>query len=190
MKWNATIIVTLFFNPHELTKIVLQKFYKDLWSQIASFGLAIWTIKVFPLFTRNIPFRERLKRSPPYSFFRHCETFFPKKISPKGPPSIFWCFATEGMLKNFKGSLLSVFFGNGRLGKKFSSNFFIVQFFDVLQRWILKMRKDLSFSAPVPSFGLFASFLKLSCPIAIFEFRYCTDLCRSRLVLRPFGISY
>ena len=30
MKWNATIIVTLFFNPHELTKIVLKssrKFY-------------------------------------------------------------------------------------------------------------------------------------------------------------------
>ena len=30
MKWNATIIVTLFLNPHELTKIILQsctKFY-------------------------------------------------------------------------------------------------------------------------------------------------------------------
>ena len=42
MKWNATIIVAFrfFFNPHELTKIVLQKFFKILLQQIALFGLA------------------------------------------------------------------------------------------------------------------------------------------------------
>ena len=149
MKWNATTIVTLFFSyPHELTKIVLQKFYKILLHQNALFGLANWTKKVFPVFPRNIPYRARPKTSP-FDFFRHCETFFrKKKFSPKGPPciflmfcdrmdvkksqrvppfsffrhceifsrkwkclfsSIFSCFATEWMLKNLKGSTLSVF---------------------------------------------------------------------------------
>ena len=35
------------------------------------------------------------------------KNFFPTK----GPPSIFWSFATEWMLKNHKRSSLSVFFG-------------------------------------------------------------------------------
>ena len=29
-----------FFNPHELTKIFLQKFYEILWCQIEPFGIA------------------------------------------------------------------------------------------------------------------------------------------------------
>ena len=44
------------------------------------------------------------QRVPPFSFFRHCEIFSRKKNS-----SIFSCFATEWMLKNLKGSPLSVF---------------------------------------------------------------------------------
>ena len=92
MKWNATIIVTLFFYPHELTKIVLQKFYKILLHQNALFGLANWTKKVFPVFPRNIPYRARPK-TPPFHFFRHCETFFSKKkFFPKGSPCIFLMF--------------------------------------------------------------------------------------------------
>ena len=141
MKWNATIIVTLFFCPHELTKIVLQKFYKILLHQIALFGLANWTKKVFPVFPRNIPYRARPKAPPfnffsalrdffskipqrvplmfcdrmgveksqsvpPFQFFRHCEIFSRKW---KFLFSIFSCFATEWMLKNIKGSPLSVF---------------------------------------------------------------------------------
>ena len=83
MKWSATIIVAfLFFNPHELTKIVLQKFYKILLHQIALFGLANWTKKVFPVFPRNtIP--GETKGSPLPIFFgtaRHFSGIF----SPKG----------------------------------------------------------------------------------------------------------
>ena len=140
-----------FFYPHELTKIVLQKFYKILLHQNALFGLANSTKMVLPVFPRNIPNRARPKsppfqffsalrdiffrnfffeifspkgppciflmfcdrmdvekpqRVPPFSFFRHCEIFFPKM---KNFSSIFSCFATEWMLKNLKGSPLSVF---------------------------------------------------------------------------------
>ena len=106
---------------------------------------------VLPVFPRNISYQARPK-SPPFQFFRHCETFFSdfffrNFFSSKGPPciflmfcdkmdvgksqrvppfsffgivrffpekkiyfsSIFLCFATEWMLKNLKGSPLSVF---------------------------------------------------------------------------------
>ena len=64
--------------------------------------------KVSSLFSRNIQYRERLKRlniQYPLSFFSELR-LFEKKFPPKGPPSIFWCFATEWMLKNPKGSPL------------------------------------------------------------------------------------
>ena len=72
MKWNATIIVTfqsaLHEVIHELTKIVLQKFfYEVLWCQIEPFRLANWTKKVLPVFPRNMQYRARLK-GPPFSF--------------------------------------------------------------------------------------------------------------------------
>ena len=51
MKWNATLIIVAFFNPHEQNKIVSTNFYKILLHQIALFGLANWTKKVF-LFSR------------------------------------------------------------------------------------------------------------------------------------------
>ena len=46
----------------------------------------------------------------PLEYFRLWETFFEKKISPKGPPSIFWYFQTEWMLKNPKGSPIHQYF--------------------------------------------------------------------------------
>ena len=107
MKWNATNIVTLFFYPHELTKIVLQKFYKILLHQNALFGLANWTKKVFLVFPRNIPYRARPK-TPPFIFFGTAR-LFSKKIPQMVPPAFFWCFATEWMLKNPKGSPFQFF---------------------------------------------------------------------------------
>ena len=107
-----------FFQSTRSDQKDLQKFYKILWSQITSFGLANWTKKGFPLFPRNIPYREILK-SPPFSFIRHCETFFRKKTfkflmfgdrmdvfekknSPSVPFSVFWCFATMDSKKKSK----------------------------------------------------------------------------------------
>ena len=59
-------------------------------------------------------------------------SLFPRSIQyrerPKGPP-----FSFFGIVRLFE--------------KIFSPNFFHVQFFDVLQQWMLKMRKDPSFSA-------------------------------------------
>ena len=64
-------------------------------------------------FPRNIQYRTR----PKGPFFRHCATFFKKKLfSPrKAPLHFFWSFPTECMLKNPKGSSLSVFLGIVRL---------------------------------------------------------------------------
>ena len=148
MKWKATIIVTLFFLS---TRTDQNSSTKVLQNIIAS-KCTIWSSELnqkgFPVFPRNIPYRARPK-TPPFHFFRHCDTFFSKKnFSPKGPPciflmfcdrmdvkesqrvppfsffrhceiffrkwkflfsSIFSCFATEWMLKNLKGSTLSVF---------------------------------------------------------------------------------
>ena len=50
---------------------------------------------------------EKSWRVPPFSFFRHCEIFSRKWKFLFS--SIFSCFATEWMLKNLKGSTLSVF---------------------------------------------------------------------------------
>ena len=66
-----------FLRPPELTKIVQQKFSKILLHQIAPFGLANWTRKVFPVFPRNIPYRARPK-GPPFQFFSALWDFFPE----------------------------------------------------------------------------------------------------------------
>ena len=94
-----------------MTKLVLQTFYKILLHQIAPFGLANWTKKVFPVFPRNIPYRARPNgppfsffavlrqngcwkppKGPPFQFFWHCETFFQKKFFHKRVPNspILW----------------------------------------------------------------------------------------------------
>ena len=106
MKWNATNLVAFrfFFNPHELTKIALQKFYKILLHQIALFGLANWTRKVFPVFPRNIPYPARPKG--PFQFFFGTARLFFRKILPL---QFFCCFATEWMLENPKGSPFQFF---------------------------------------------------------------------------------
>ena len=116
MKWNATIIVTLFsFYPHELTKIVLQKFYKILLHQNALFGLANWTKKVFPVFPRNIPYRVRPK-TPPFHFFFGTARLFRKKIFfPEGSPLYFFdVLRQNGCWKTTKGPPFQ-FFGIVRL---------------------------------------------------------------------------
>ena len=142
MKSNATIIVTLFFYPHELTKIVLQKFYKILLHQNALFGLANWTKKVFPVFPRNIPYRARPK-TPPFHFFSALwDFFFEKKFFPKGSPlHFFWCFATEWMLKNPKGSLLSVFFRHCEIFSRKWKFLFSSIFSCFATEWMLKNHK-------------------------------------------------
>ena len=63
------------------------KFYKILWPQIESFGLANWTKKVFPLFPRNISYRERLK-DPSFQFFPALWDFFWKVFS----PFLYFCY--------------------------------------------------------------------------------------------------
>ena len=96
MKWNATIIVTLkfFFQSLRTDQNSSWKFYKILWSQIESFGLANWTKKVFP---RNIPYRERLKS--PLSVFFGIVRLFSGNFFPLKCPSNFWCFATMNVKK-------------------------------------------------------------------------------------------
>ena len=83
---------SFFFNPHELTKIVLQKFYKLLLHQIALCGLANWTKKVFPVFPRERPYTAR-PNGPPFQFFSALQDFFPERFSPQRvPPSFFLLF--------------------------------------------------------------------------------------------------
>ena len=139
MKWNATIIVTLFFfYPHELTKIVLQKFYKILLHQNVLFGLANWTKMVLPVFSRNIPNRARPK-SPPFQFFSALrdiffEFFFRNFFSPKGPPCIFLMFCDRMDVEKPQRVPLSVFFGIVRFfSRKWKKKFFL-QFFHVLRQ--------------------------------------------------------
>ena len=87
-----------------------------------------------PVFPRNISYRARPK-SPPFHFFSALRDiffgfFFRNFFFRKGSPlHFFWCFATEWMLENPKGFLLSVFFGIVRFSpenkKIFFFNFFM-----------------------------------------------------------------
>ena len=81
--------------------------------------LANWTKMVLPVFPRNIPYRARPK-SPPFQFF--C------------------CFATEWMLENPKGFLLSVFFGIVRFFPE-NKNKFSSIFSCFATEWMLKNLK-------------------------------------------------
>ena len=168
MKWNATIIVTLFFfYPHELTKIVLQKFYKILLHQNALFGLANWTKKPkrFFLFFRVTYHTGRDQRLPLSFFSALRDFFFEKKIFPKGPPAFFWCFATEWMLKNPKGSPLSVFFRHCEIFSR-KWKFLFSSFFSCFAtEWMLKNLKGSTLSV----------------------FRHCETLARQGLALASPG---
>ena len=77
------INATLFFNPHELTKKVLQNFM----GRIISFDQGNWTITVVPFFQHNIQNRTRLK-GPAFRLFSALWDLFSKNysMSPKGPP--------------------------------------------------------------------------------------------------------
>ena len=114
MKLNATIIVAfLFFNPHELTKKVLQKFYKILLHQIALFGLANWTKKVF-LFSR-VTYHTRREQRVPLPIFFGTAILFPEFFSPKGPPFNFFAVSRQnGCWKIPKGPPFQFFFGTVR----------------------------------------------------------------------------
>ena len=95
-------------------------FYKIFLHQIAPFGLANWTKKVFPVFAvlrqNGCWKRQRV----PFSVFRHCETFFLIFLwyfttdwvfkNPKGSPLQFlWYFTTDWVFKNPEGFPFSVF---------------------------------------------------------------------------------
>ena len=87
------------------TKIVLSKVLQNF----KLYLLAQKTeLKRFSFFPRNIQYRARLK-GPPFTFFRHCATFFDKKFS-KLSPSIFLEFCDKMVVEKFQRVSLSVFF--------------------------------------------------------------------------------
>ena len=128
MKWNATIIVTLFFNPHELAKIVLRSYTKFYGVKGATWPSEL-NQKAFSFFSRNIQYRKRLK-GPPIQFFSALRDCFSKKKFPKGPPLIsFRVLRQNGCWKIPKGPPFHFFRHCGTIfRKKFS-----LQFFDVLR---------------------------------------------------------
>ena len=156
MKWNATIIVT-FFNPHELTKFVLQS--------LQNFRVSSWNIwprelnqKGFSSFSAYIQYRARL--NDPFSFFGIVRLFSEKKFRngwelhflnvlrqngywkiPKGPFQFFWHRETFCFKKIFP-----------------------FNFFDALQRWMLKNPEGSPFSALVR-----LEYLTLWSPFAVFD---------------------
>ena len=86
-----------FLRPPELTKIVLPKVLQNFKFHLLVQGTEP---KSFP---HNIQCRTRPK-GPPFQFFRHCETFFRKKIFPKGSPlQFFWVLRQPGYRKIPKG---------------------------------------------------------------------------------------
>ena len=105
MKWSATIIGT-FFQSTRTDQNSSWEFYKISWCQIEPFGLGNWTKKVFPFFSATYN-TGRDQKVPPFSFFRHCATFFRKKsFFPKGTPSIFDVLR-QWRFENPKGSPFS-----------------------------------------------------------------------------------
>ena len=75
-----------FFNPHELTKIVLKSSTKYYCTKLHHLA---WRTepKRFFLFSRVTYQTGRDQRVPPFNFFRHCETFFRKFFPQRVPPS-------------------------------------------------------------------------------------------------------
>ena len=101
MEWNATtIVVFLFFNPHELTRIHT-KFYKKLLHQIALLGLANWTKKVFHVF--RVTYHTGRDQTVLLHFFSALRHFSEKKF-PKGFPFNFFAVLRQnGCWKTPKG---------------------------------------------------------------------------------------
>ena len=108
---------SFFFNPHELTKIVLKsstKYYCTIWpSELNQ--------KCFSCFPAQHTIPGETKGSP-FNFFRHCETFRNNCFPPKGPLFIFFAVLRQnGCWKIPKGPPFQ-FFGIVRL---FFWNFFL-----------------------------------------------------------------
>ena len=146
-----------FLRPPEVTKIVVRKVLQNFEKTP---NCTCWSKELNQKgFPGNIQYRTRPK-GPPFDFFRHCATFF-TFFPPKGPPSIFWSFATEWMLKNPKGSSLTVFFGIVRLFNFFHKRFQIHQHFDILKSFCYFLALDM---APTwAGFGLFFFQDRLEC---------------------------
>ena len=96
-----------FLRTPELTKIVLPKVLQNFQKTPKC---TCWP-KEQP---KRFPAQHTIPDETKGSIFSALCDFFPHER----PPSIFWSFATEWMLKNPKGSSLSVFFGIVRLFKK------------------------------------------------------------------------
>ena len=92
-----------FLGPPELTKIVLPKILQNFKFHLLAQGTEP---KSFPY---NIQCRTRPK-GPPFSFFRHCETFFGTKNFPKVSPfNFFWVLRQTGYRKIPKGPPFNFF---------------------------------------------------------------------------------
>ena len=159
-----------FLRPPELTKIVLPKVLQNFQKTPKC---TCWPKELNQKgFPRNIQYRTR----PKGPFFRHCATFFKKLFSPRKAPlfNFFWSFATEWMLKNPKGSSLSVFWS-------------------FATEWMLKNHKGSSLSVFFGIVRLFQFFFHKSSPnspilgnfevlLLFLSLGYGADLGRSRLV--------
>ena len=184
-----------FFYPHELTKIVLKSSTKYYCTKLHHLAQRTEP-KMFLLFFHVTYHTGRDQRVPSFNFFGIVRYFFENK---NFPPSIFWCFATEWMLKNAKGSLLSVF----RHCETFFRKFDISpkgppdncdENVDNFERVILLARQELAQAgpgAPLGPFFLVFQFSRtakentwhLEVLLLFMCLGYLTDLCLSRLVL-------
>ena len=140
---------SFFFNPHELTKIVLKSSRKYYCTKLHSL-VQRTEPKRFFLFSCVTYHTGRDQRVPPFNFFWHCETFFSERNFPQRIPlHFFCCFATEWMLENPKGSPFHFFSALWDLFPE-NKNFSRLQFFDVLRQngcWKTPKGSPLSFSA-------------------------------------------
>ena len=119
----------LFFNPHELTKIVLKSSTKYNCT------------KLHYLVKRTEPKRFFLfSRGPPSNFFRHCETFFPE---------IFLLFCDRMDVGKSQKVPPFSFFGTVRFFSK-NRNFSPFNFFDVLRQNPFNCDKNVDNFGSVP----------------------------------------
>ena len=110
---KSWLFVSVFSRPPEVTKIVLPNVLQNFEKTP---NCTCWPKELNQNgFPRNIQYRARPK-GPPFRFFLALCDFFQKFFPTKGSPlRYFGSFATEWILKNPKGSSLSVFFGIVRL---------------------------------------------------------------------------
>ena len=129
-----------FFNPHELTKIVLQ-----VLQNLMVPNWYIWPSELnqkgFSSFCVTYHTRRDL-RVPLSGFFGTVRLFFRKKFFPKGSPFNFLMFCDRMDVEKSQRAPTFSFFS---ALWDFLEIFFTVQFFDVLQQWMLKNAKGFPF---------------------------------------------